>query len=122
MIPAASKVLALGFAVLFTGLFSPAGAQAPERPRRWDPDWQAPRTAWGHPDLQGNWSNATLTPLQRRRGAGPVYTWSEVDRIEGREQARVEAGYEPSAPDRPVIEPGKDHPQRFALGEERLID
>jgi hypothetical protein len=26
---------------------------------------QAPRTPWGHPDLQGTWSNATLTPLQR---------------------------------------------------------
>jgi hypothetical protein len=24
-----------------------------------------PRTPWGHPDLQGIWSNATLTPLQR---------------------------------------------------------
>jgi hypothetical protein len=26
---------------------------------------QTPRTPWGHPDLQGSWSNATLTPLQR---------------------------------------------------------
>jgi hypothetical protein len=26
---------------------------------------QTPRTPWGHPDLQGTWSNATLTPLQR---------------------------------------------------------
>ena len=26
---------------------------------------QAPRTPWGDPDLQGRWSNATLTPLQR---------------------------------------------------------
>jgi hypothetical protein len=25
----------------------------------------APRTPWGHPDLQGTWTNATLTPLQR---------------------------------------------------------
>jgi len=24
-----------------------------------------PRTPWGHPDLQGIWTNATLTPLQR---------------------------------------------------------
>ena len=23
------------------------------------------RTAWGHPDLQGIWNNATTTPLQR---------------------------------------------------------
>ena len=26
---------------------------------------QTARTPWGHPDLQGSWSNATLTPLQR---------------------------------------------------------
>src|SRR5262249_17900923 len=25
----------------------------------------APRTPWGHPDLQGTWSNATTTPLER---------------------------------------------------------
>ena len=27
--------------------------------------WTLPRTAWGDPDLQGVWSYATLTPLQR---------------------------------------------------------
>jgi hypothetical protein len=27
--------------------------------------WTAPRTADGHPDLQGVWTNATLTPLER---------------------------------------------------------
>ncbi len=28
-------------------------------------DAQTSRTPWGAPDLQGTWSNATLTPLQR---------------------------------------------------------
>ena len=27
--------------------------------------WKAPRTPEGHPDLQGIWSNATVTPLER---------------------------------------------------------
>jgi hypothetical protein len=27
--------------------------------------WQAPRTPWGHADLQGTWSTATITPLER---------------------------------------------------------
>ena len=27
--------------------------------------WAAPRTAWGAPDLQGVWTSATLTPLER---------------------------------------------------------
>ena len=29
--------------------------------------WTVPRTADGHPDLQGIWTNATLTPLERPR-------------------------------------------------------
>ena len=27
--------------------------------------WQAPRTSWGHADLEGTWSTATITPLER---------------------------------------------------------
>ncbi len=27
--------------------------------------WSAPRTAWGDPDLEGTWTNATATPLER---------------------------------------------------------
>src|SRR5579872_4030284 len=29
--------------------------------------WTQPRTPDGHPDLQGNWNNSTLTQLQRPR-------------------------------------------------------
>ena len=106
MIRVASKLLALSFAVLSMGLFAPAAAQTPARSQRWDPDWQPPRTAWGHPDLQGNWSNVTLTTFERARDVGPVYTWAEVDRIEGREEARVQSGLAPSDPDRAPPEPG----------------
>jgi hypothetical protein len=30
-----------------------------------DAKWQAPRTPWGAPDLQGTWTNASLTSLER---------------------------------------------------------
>ena len=30
-----------------------------------DPDWKAPRTADGQPDLQGTWGNKTITPMER---------------------------------------------------------
>jgi hypothetical protein len=44
--------------------------------------WEVPKTSAGHPDFQGNFSNSTLTPFQRREGFGPVYTWEEVQAIE----------------------------------------
>jgi hypothetical protein len=39
-----------------------------------------PRTAWGHPDLQGVWSTATITPLERPAEFAnkPVLTEAEV--------------------------------------------
>ena len=27
--------------------------------------WSPPLTSWGHPDLQGTWTNTTTTPLER---------------------------------------------------------
>jgi hypothetical protein len=40
-----------------------------------------PRTADGHPDLQGNWTNATITPLERF-GAGPLVITEEAARAQ----------------------------------------
>jgi len=40
--------------------------------------WTAPRTAWGDPDLQGIWSYATITPLERpERHAGREFLTPE---------------------------------------------
>jgi hypothetical protein len=44
--------------------------------------WQVPRTEHGHPDLQGNWTNVTLTPFQRPDGRGPTFTAEEARRLE----------------------------------------
>lgn len=40
---------------------TPATAPRPASGRA----WKTPRTPWGHPDLQGYWTNTTTTPLQR---------------------------------------------------------
>lgn len=48
---------------LLAGVASVA-AQAPAR-RGTGKAWTGPRTPDGHPDLQGIWTNATLTPLER---------------------------------------------------------
>ena len=51
-----------------------------------------PRTADGHPDFDGFWSNATYTPMQRRDGvAGEFYTAEEVAAIEARALKRESA-------------------------------
>ena len=99
-------VLGLMIVLSSANLFSPIEAQELERSQKWDLNWEPPRTAWGHPDLQGNWSNATLTRFERRQGVDPVYTWEEVDRIEGREQTRVQRGFESRDPDRPPLQAG----------------
>jgi hypothetical protein len=81
-------------------------AQTADRARGWDPAWEPPRTPWGHPDLQGNWTNATITPLQRREGLGPTLSWEEVAALEREQADRLARSFEPSDPDRPAPIPG----------------
>jgi len=42
-----------------------AAAQSQHAPAAKSKSWTMPRTPDGHPDLQGIWTNATLTPLER---------------------------------------------------------
>jgi len=72
-------LLAVICATSAPGVISTAAAQA----RASDAGkWEVPRTPDGHPDLQGNWSNSTLTPFEREEGKGLVFTWEEVAEIE----------------------------------------
>lgn len=52
---------------------SPAAKAAPAK------DW---RTPWGDPDLQGSWSNATTTPLERNAKYGNRAFLTEQERAE----------------------------------------
>ena len=67
----ATQIAALAFA-LSAGLFAvpvPAQSRA-ESPKK----WTTPRTPDGQPDLQGIWTNATITPFERPREiAGKEY-------------------------------------------------
>src|SRR5580765_4255874 len=60
------------------------------------------RTPWGHPDLQGNWTAATLTPLERPESAHGklVLTKDEAAAIARTERERNEADARPSDPNR----------------------
>lgn len=72
-------------------------------------EWTAPRTEHGHPDIQGRWSNAFVTPVQRPEGQGPTLTWEEVAALEQGAASRLEGSFEPLDPDRPAP-PQTDNP------------
>lgn len=44
---------------------TPTAARAGEATAAETRTWTPARTAWGHPDLQGTWSSATITPFER---------------------------------------------------------
>ncbi|HXW08571.1 MAG TPA: hypothetical protein VD833_25295 [Vicinamibacterales bacterium] len=82
--------------------------------------WSVPRTAEGRPDLQGNWSNATLTPLERDKGQDLILTDAQAARIEERTRQVAEFRDQPSDPDRPA--PPKGGEQRQLPGEPTFIE
>jgi hypothetical protein len=66
----------------------------------------APRTPWGHPDLQGTWDYRTITPLERPKefGTREFYTDEEVKALESRAGRRMDGPPE-------EIRPGLTHAQ-----------
>jgi hypothetical protein len=62
------------------------------------PEWRAPRTAEGHPDLQGMWTSATITPLERpdEYGGRRALTAEEAARLEHAEASLVSNSAKPT--------------------------
>jgi hypothetical protein len=63
-----------------------------------------PRTPDGHPDLQGTYDLATMTPLERWPGDPPFLTKERAEalqRAEAERRAKSAGGDEPLPPDRP---------------------
>ena len=77
-------------AVLTLVIVAPAAAQTTAKAPASGKAWTPPRTPDGKPDLQGIWSNATLTPLERPKnlGAKEFYTDEEFANL----AKRVKAG------------------------------
>jgi hypothetical protein len=68
---AATAALAAGVVVLLLAQARVVGqASPPTTAPAAGKVWTPPRTPDGKPDLQGFWNNATLTPLERRKGLG----------------------------------------------------
>ena len=67
-----------------------------------------PRTPDGHPDLQGTYDLATMTPLERLPGDPPFLTKEKAVALEKAEDARRAKDNEPSPKDRPAPPVGGD--------------
>jgi hypothetical protein len=91
------KALSLaGFAA--AALLPAAAAWAADAPAKPGAAYRAPRTAAGQPDLQGVWTNATITPLERPAELGErlVLSEQEAQRAETGNARRVSATREPT--------------------------
>ena len=71
-----------------------AGQQAAAEGGAWSP----PLTPWGHPDLQGTWSNASTTPLERPADLAGQEVLTDEERAARAPLARL-------SDDRPVGDP-----------------
>jgi hypothetical protein len=102
-----ASAVGLGAVVLALalGMLASVDAQAP----RADRAAIVARTSDGKPDLQGTWSNATLTPLERPGDNSPLVLSQEaVARLEKGFADRVEQLAESSDPNRPAPPKGGD--------------
>ncbi len=91
------RVMVVAAALLFTG--GPTAGQV-RQPAK---SWAVPRTAWGHPDLQGFWNNETATPVERPRefGSRALLTDAEFAEREAAVNRRSADNPEERAPLRP---------------------
>src|SRR5260221_2116940 len=65
--------------------------QTPRSAERAKP-WAPPRTPWGHPDLQGTWTDGTTTPLERPKAIADKDTYTDDELAIVRKQAPEGAG------------------------------
>ena len=83
----------------------PITGQAPKAAAK---PYAPPRMPDGHPDLQGTYDLATLTPLERPAGTKAVLTAEEAAKLERDVAARVELGGQPIKADRTAPPKGGD--------------
>jgi hypothetical protein len=84
--------------------------------------WVVPRTPDGKPDLQGNWSNETQTPLERMGTKAATLTPAEAAAIEERARLVEEFRDQPSDPNRSTPVKGGDEKALTAPGEPSFIE
>src|SRR5580704_11556298 len=81
----AAAAVWLSSGALFAQAAKPAPAAAAKTPAK---PYAPPRTADGHPDLQGVYDVATMTPVERPNGANLILTDREAAALEEYEAQR----------------------------------
>jgi hypothetical protein len=84
--------------------------------------WVMPRTPDGKPDLQGNWTNETQTPLERMTPGGTTLTDEQAKAIEDRAQLVEEYRDKQSDPNRPPPKAGGEANILAAPGQRSFIE
>ncbi len=104
-----AALLSLGTALLTGVMLAPSILPALAEPvpaTEAKTEYKAPRLAFGQPDLQGVWSNASLTPFTRKAEFKDrlVHTPEEVAKMEGAAVQEVIDGNKKTDPNAPVEE------------------
>jgi hypothetical protein len=68
------------------------------------PAYHAPKNGWGQPDLQGNWTTATITPVTRdpKYGTRNALTKAEADSLEQATRDQIARADAPTPPEATV--------------------
>ena len=124
----ATPIAGAAFAVALAGMFSTmapvSGQTQTAKPPVPKPAarWVMPRTPDGKPDLQGNWTNETQTPLERMGAGGTTLTDDQARAIEQRAQLVEEHRDKPSDPNRRAPPKGGEAGKLAAPGEQSFIE
>jgi hypothetical protein len=95
---ALATTMALLLGMPLAGQTSPASAKARATPKTWTPS----HTPDGQPDLQGFWTNSTLTPLERPKELAGKSVFTEEEAVEYQKRLQEQADEAP-----PGLEAGR---------------